>query len=66
VTLFHRFVRVRSKLAVYLIHLTFFLGTKGHGEIRHEEGRLREDEARREDDRPHGYTQLHHTQGCAY
>jgi hypothetical protein len=28
VTLFHRFVRVRSKLAVYLIQLTFFKAPK--------------------------------------
>ncbi len=62
--LFHHSVKVRPKLEVHLIYIPF-LGTKSDGEIRHEEGRLRQDEARREDDRPHGYTQLHHTQGWA-
>ncbi len=63
--LFHHFVKVRQNLKLKNKISFTFLGTESHGEIRHEEGRLRQDEACREDDRPHGYTQLHYTQGWA-
>jgi hypothetical protein len=62
VTVFHHSVKVRPKLKVKISFT--YIGTKSDGEIRHEQGGLRQDEARREDDRPHGYTQLYHTQGA--
>ena len=47
----------------FTVYCVYCIGPQGHGEVRHEQGELRQDEAHREDDRPPGHTQLNHTQG---